>query len=67
MEDMISHQKERYPWMKIMDNVRMMVKSRNDEKRIHLPMPESDRVLTFLDTISAQVSELVSQRDEEVN
>lgn len=67
MDDIIYGWKEKYPWMKTMENVKMMLRSRNDEKRIHLPMPESDRVLGFLDTISAQVSELVSQRDEEVN
>lgn len=67
MEDILSHEKERPQWMKTIDNVRMMIRTRNDEKRLYRPIPESDEVLSFLNIISEQVSDLVVKRDKEAH
>jgi len=51
-------------WMKILENSHSMARSKNDEKRLSLPMPESDDVISFLSKAWKLVSELVVKRDE---
>lgn len=53
-------------WLRILENSWKMVKTRNDEKRIHLPIPESDQVIAFLSKAKDLVSTIVIE-DDNVN
>ena len=47
-------------WLKIQRSIKASIRERDDEKRLHLPMPESDEVISFLDTIQWLVEDLIN-------
>lgn len=65
--DIAFHRTEVPMWLQIQRNIKRQLTERNDEKRLHVQMLESDPVIKFLWEMRNRVAELVSHNWEEVN